>query len=41
VVLGGTRPERGPAAELSAAILANGGRLQQRLSQPYLATRAL
>ena len=41
VVLGGTRPERGPAAELSAAILANGGRLQQRLSQPYLAARAL
>jgi DNA-binding transcriptional LysR family regulator len=41
VVLGATRQERGPAAELSAAILANGGRLQQRLSQPYLAARAL
>ncbi len=32
VVLGATRQERGPAAELSAAILASGGRLKRRLS---------
>lgn len=31
VVLGATRQQRGPAAELGAAILANGGRLQRRL----------
>jgi hypothetical protein len=30
VVLGAGRQERGPAAELAAAILANGGRLQRR-----------
>ena len=30
VVLGGLRPERGPAAELATAILANGDRLQRR-----------
>jgi DNA-binding transcriptional LysR family regulator len=30
VVLGGMRPERGPAAELAAAILASGDRLQRR-----------
>ena len=30
IVLGAMRQERGPAAELSAAILANGGRLQRR-----------
>jgi hypothetical protein len=30
VVLGSTRHERGPAAELAAAILANGDRLQRR-----------
>jgi DNA-binding transcriptional LysR family regulator len=30
VVRGAARQERGPAAELAAAILANGGRLQQR-----------
>jgi DNA-binding transcriptional LysR family regulator len=30
IVLGATRQERGPAAELSVAILANGGRLQRR-----------
>jgi DNA-binding transcriptional LysR family regulator len=32
VVLGATRQQRGPAAELSAAILANGGRLKRRLA---------
>lgn len=31
VVLGAARQERGPAAELAAAILANGGRLQRRV----------
>ena len=31
IVLGAGRQERGPAAELSGAILANGGRLQRRL----------
>jgi DNA-binding transcriptional LysR family regulator len=30
IVLGAARQERGPAAELAAAILANGGRLQRR-----------
>jgi DNA-binding transcriptional LysR family regulator len=30
IVLGATRQERGPAAELSASIVANGGRLQRR-----------
>jgi hypothetical protein len=30
VVLGATRQQRGPAAELADAILANGGRLQRR-----------
>jgi DNA-binding transcriptional LysR family regulator len=32
VVLGAARQERGPAAELAAAILGNGGRLQRRTS---------
>jgi hypothetical protein len=33
VVLGAARQERGPAAELAAAILANAGRLQRRVGE--------